>query len=37
LGRYVPQVSDAIQLHLISQGVETKAYADYLKAQAVKK
>jgi polyisoprenoid-binding protein YceI len=37
LGRYVPQVSDAIQLHLISQGVEAKAYADYLKAQAAKK
>jgi polyisoprenoid-binding protein YceI len=37
LGRYVPQVSDAIQLHLTSQGVEAKAYAEYLKAQAAKK
>lgn len=37
LGRYVPQVSDAIQLHLTSQGVEAKAYAKYLKAQAAKK
>ncbi|HEY0339849.1 MAG TPA: YceI family protein [Steroidobacteraceae bacterium] len=37
LGRYVPQVSDAIQLHLTSQGVEAQAYAEYLKAQAAKK
>ena len=37
LGRYVPQVSDEIQLHLTSQGVEAKAYAEYLKAQAAKK
>ena len=37
LGRYVPQVSDAIQLHLTSQGVEARAYAEYLKAQAAKK
>ena len=37
LGRYVPQVSDAIQLHLTSQGVEATAYAEYLKAQAAKK
>jgi polyisoprenoid-binding protein YceI len=37
LGRYVPQVSDPIQLHLTSQGVEAKAYAEYLKAQAAKK
>jgi polyisoprenoid-binding protein YceI len=37
LGRYVPQVGDAIQLHLTSQGVEAKAYAEYLKAQTAKK
>jgi polyisoprenoid-binding protein YceI len=37
LGRYVPQVSDEIQLHLTSQGVEAKAYAEYLKARAAKK
>ena len=36
LGKYVPQVSDAIQMHLISQAVEAKAYAEYLKAQAAK-
>ncbi len=33
MGKYVPQVSDEIQLHLISQAVEAKAYAEYLKAQ----
>jgi polyisoprenoid-binding protein YceI len=37
LGRYVPQVSDEIQMHIISQAVEAKAYAEYLKAQAAKK
>jgi polyisoprenoid-binding protein YceI len=36
LGRYVPQVGDEIQLHLTSQAVEAKAYAEYLKAQAAK-
>ena len=36
LGRYVPQVGDEIQLHLTSQAVEAKAYAEYLKAQATK-
>jgi polyisoprenoid-binding protein YceI len=36
LGKYVPQVGDAIQMHLISQAVEAKAYAEYLKAQAAK-
>ena len=34
LGRYVPQVSDAIQMHITSQAVEAKPYAEYLKAQA---
>jgi polyisoprenoid-binding protein YceI len=33
MGKYVPQVSDEIQLHLISQAVEAKAYAEYLKAR----
>jgi polyisoprenoid-binding protein YceI len=37
LGKYVPQVSDDIQLHIISQAVEATAYAAYLKAQAAKK
>jgi polyisoprenoid-binding protein YceI len=37
LGRYVPQVSDEIQMHIISQAVEAKAYAEYLKAQAAQK
>jgi polyisoprenoid-binding protein YceI len=36
LGRYVPQVSDEIQMHIISQAVDAKAYAEYLKAQAEK-
>jgi polyisoprenoid-binding protein YceI len=34
LGKFVPQVSDEIQMHITSQAVETKAYAEYLKAQA---
>jgi polyisoprenoid-binding protein YceI len=33
LGRYVPQVSDEIRIHLICQAVDAKAYAEYLKAQ----
>lgn len=37
LGKYVPQVSDEIQVHITSQAVEAKAYAEYLKAQAAKK
>jgi polyisoprenoid-binding protein YceI len=37
LGAYVPQVSDEIKLQLTSQGVEAKAYAEYLKKQADKK
>ena len=36
LGRYVPQVGDEIQMHIIVQAVEAKAYAEYLKAQAAK-
>jgi polyisoprenoid-binding protein YceI len=36
LGKYVPQVSDAIQMHLTVQAAEAKAYADYLKAEAAK-
>jgi polyisoprenoid-binding protein YceI len=34
LGAYVPQVSDEIRMHIISQAVEAKAYAQYLKAEA---
>jgi polyisoprenoid-binding protein YceI len=37
LGKFVPQVSDEIQMHIISQAVEAKAYADYLKAEALQK
>lgn len=37
LGRFVPQVSDEIQIHITSQAVEAKAYAEYLKAQAAAK
>jgi polyisoprenoid-binding protein YceI len=37
LGKYVPQVGDEIQMHITSQAVEAKAYAEYLKAQAAKR
>lgn len=37
LGEYVPQVGDEIQMHLITQGAEAKAYADYLRAHPPKK
>jgi len=33
LGKYVPQVGDEIQMHIISQAVEAKPYAEYLKAR----
>ncbi len=33
MGKYVPQVSDEIEMRFISQAVEAKAYAEYLKAQ----
>jgi polyisoprenoid-binding protein YceI len=33
LGKYVPQVGDEIQMHIISQAVEAEPYAEYLKAQ----
>src|SRR4029077_19146534 len=36
LGRYVPQVGDDIEMHVISQAVEAKAYAEYLKAREAK-
>jgi polyisoprenoid-binding protein YceI len=36
LGKYVPQVGDEIQMHIISQAVDAKAYAEYLKAQAAR-
>jgi polyisoprenoid-binding protein YceI len=34
LGAYVPQVSDEIRLQIISQAVEAKSYAEYLKKEA---
>jgi polyisoprenoid-binding protein YceI len=37
LGKYVPQVGDEVQMHITSQAVDAKAYAEYLKAQAAKK
>jgi polyisoprenoid-binding protein YceI len=37
LGKFVPQVSDEIQMRITSQAVEAKAYAEYLKAQASQK
>jgi polyisoprenoid-binding protein YceI len=37
LGAYVPQVGDEIQMHIIVQAVDAKAYADYIKAQEAKK
>jgi polyisoprenoid-binding protein YceI len=36
LGRYVPQVGDEIQMHITSQAVEAKAYAEYLRVQAAR-
>jgi polyisoprenoid-binding protein YceI len=33
LGRFVPQVSDDIDMHITSQAVDAVAYASYLKAQ----
>jgi polyisoprenoid-binding protein YceI len=33
LGKFVPQVGDEIQMHIISQAAEAKAYANYLKAE----
>ncbi len=37
LGKYVPQVSDEIRIHITSQAVEAKAYAQYLKDGAAHK
>jgi polyisoprenoid-binding protein YceI len=34
LGKFVPQVGDAIQLRITSQAAEANAYAEYLRAQA---
>ncbi len=34
LGKYVPQVSDEIQMHIIVQAVEATSYAAYLKERA---
>jgi len=32
LGKYVPQVGDDIEMHIICQAVDARAYAEYLKA-----
>jgi hypothetical protein len=32
----VPLVGDEIQMHLISQAVESKAYSEYLRVQAAR-
>jgi polyisoprenoid-binding protein YceI len=34
LGKFVPQVSDEIQIRITSQGAEAKAYAEYLRQEA---
>src|SRR5580700_3518786 len=36
LGKYVPQVGDDIQMHIIVQAVDAAANAEYLKARAAK-
>lgn len=36
LGAYVPQVGDEIELHIICQAVDAKAYAEYLKTHPKK-
>ena len=36
LGEYIPQVGDEIELHIICQAVDAKAYAEYLKAHPKK-
>jgi len=36
IGRFIPQVGDEISIHITSQAVEAKAYAQYLKDQAVR-
>jgi polyisoprenoid-binding protein YceI len=36
LGRYVPQVSDEIRLHITAEAAEAKGYADFLRAEAAR-
>jgi len=36
LGRYVPQVGDDIEMHIVCQAVDARAYAEYLKAHPKK-
>lgn len=36
LGAYVPQVGDEIEMHIICQAVDAKAYAEYLKTHPQK-
>ena len=37
LGKYVPQVGDAVELRIVSQAVEEQGYAEYLKKEAVER
>jgi hypothetical protein len=37
LGKYVPQVGDEVQMHIIVQAVDAAANAEYLKALAAKR
>jgi len=37
LSKFVPIVSDEIEVRIVCQGAESKAYADWLKAEAAKK
>jgi polyisoprenoid-binding protein YceI len=34
LGKYAPQVSDEVQMHIVTQAVDARAYAEYLRAEA---
>jgi len=36
LGRYVPQVGDDIEMHIVCQAVDARAHAEYLKAHPKK-
>ena len=36
LGKFVPLVSDEVQMHIVSEVADAKAYAEYLKAEEAK-
>jgi hypothetical protein len=36
LGRFVPQVSDDVQVHITAEAAEKNAYAQYLKEEAAR-